>query len=55
MHITEAEKIVGDAPEWELRAMKRALESMTFLNDEEENRRLEAVKTLLKAKKRRVM
>lgn len=55
MELRKAEELVGDAAVWELRAMKRALESMTFLNDEEENRRLEAVKTLLRAKKRRVV
>lgn len=55
MELRKAEELVGDAAVWELRGMKRALESMMFLNDEEENRRLEAVETLLIAKKRRVM
>lgn len=57
MELSEAEEILGflffSHSVCHLEDMKVALESMTFLNDEEENRRLEAVKTLLKAKKKR--
>lgn len=46
----EALNILGDRATWELRHMKKALESLSMLNTDEENLRLEAVKTLLKAR-----
>ena len=48
MNIQEAKKILGDRAIWELKNMKRALTALWALNTPEENKRLEAVKTLLK-------
>lgn len=45
---TEAKEILGDRAKWELRAMKRALKTLGILNTDDDNLRLEAVKTLLK-------
>jgi hypothetical protein len=44
----EALEILGDRSEWELKQMKKALTMCEMLNDEEENKRLEAVKVMLK-------
>lgn len=48
MNKEQALEILGDRAKWELLAMKKALESIPFLNTDEENERLEAVLTLLK-------
>ena len=44
----KALEIVGNRARWELLQMKKALSTFPFLNSEEENERLEAVKVLLK-------
>jgi len=49
----KAEKILGDRDTWELQNMKRALSNMQVLNTEEENERLEAVKVILKERKKK--
>lgn len=49
MTVKEAMAIVGDRARWELKRMKRALEKFPMLNDEEDNKRLAAIKVLLKA------
>lgn len=51
MSKTEAKEILGDRATWELENMKRALSSFPILNTAEENKRLEAVKVMLKEKK----
>ena len=43
-----AKEILGNRATWELVKMKKALSMMPFFNTEEENERLEAVKTILK-------
>ena len=48
MTTTEALKIVGNRASWELLNMKLALSTLTLLNTPEENKRLEAIKILLK-------
>ncbi len=48
MNKEEAIEILDDRAEWELKNMKRALTSFPILNTEEENKRLDAVKVLLK-------
>ena len=49
MTYTEAKQIVGDRATWELHAMKRALSALGgFLNTQEENRRLVAIKLILR-------
>jgi hypothetical protein len=52
MSKTEAKEIVGNRATWELRNMKKALSSFPILNTEEENERLEAVKIVLKERKK---
>lgn len=52
MELKEAKEILGDRATWELTAMKRALSSIPFLNTDEDNQRLEAVKVMLKYNKR---
>jgi len=47
MTIQEARKLLGNKAIWELKNMKRALIALWALNTPEENKRLEAVKTLL--------
>jgi hypothetical protein len=44
----KAREILGDRATWELKNMKKALSSFPILNTEEENKRLEAVKVMLK-------
>ena len=51
MKYEEAKKILGDRATFELKHMKRALTLFQILNTEEENIRLEAVKTMLKHRK----
>lgn len=49
----EAVKIVGrNNPHWALRNMVRALSMMTMLNTEEDERRLEAAKVVLRGRKK---
>jgi len=47
MTITDAKKIIGNRPVWELRNMKKALSFLEAFNTPEENERLKAVKVLL--------
>jgi len=47
----EAQKILGDRADWELKNMLKALSMFTILNTDEENERLEAVKIMLKKTK----
>ena len=49
MNLKQANEILGDRATWELRNMKKALEMLPMLNSDEENERLEAVKTVLKS------
>ena len=51
MNLQEAKDILGDRAKWELRNMKKALEFMGAFNTEEEDKRLQAVKIMLKASK----
>lgn len=46
----QALEIVGNRAHWELLAIRKALSMHAWLNTPEENLRLQAVKTLLKAK-----
>ena len=48
MSITEAKKIVGNQPEWALKNMVKALTMCSWLNDENDKRRLAAAKLILK-------
>ena len=48
MNIQEAKKILGNKAKWELKNMYRALTSFEVLNTPKENKRLEAVKILLR-------
>jgi len=41
-------EILGDRAIWELRNMKKALETFSILNTPEEDERLEAVKAMLR-------
>ena len=50
MTLEEAKNILGNRAKWELKNMKRALEFMEILNTNNENKRLEAVKTMLKGR-----
>ena len=50
MSLVEAKEILGDRADLELRNMKKALESFPLLNTSEENRRLVAVKKVLRSK-----
>jgi hypothetical protein len=50
MTLEQARDILGNRPRWEIIAMRRALSIHQWLNTPEENRRLEACKTILKAK-----
>jgi len=51
MNLKEAEEILGNRATWELRQMRKALETFPIMNTEEENERLEAVKILLRKRK----
>lgn len=48
MTIDKAKAILGDRATWELRNMRVALSTLSILNTNEENERLEAVKAVLK-------
>ena len=48
MTIEEAKKIAGNQPVWALKNMIKALSMMSVLNTDEENRRLQAAKIVLK-------
>ena len=48
MTIEEAKKIVGNQPRWALKNMVKALSMLTWMNTPEDEKRLEAVKLLLK-------
>jgi len=52
MTIEEAKAILGNRATWELQVMKKALSIMSIFNSDEENERLEAVKVLLKQRKK---
>jgi len=49
MNKQEALNLIGDRAKWELQHMKKALSMFPILNTEEDDKRLEAVKTLLKS------
>jgi len=51
MSVKQAQELLGDRATWELRAMKKALETLSILNTPEDKERLEAVKVLLKTRK----
>jgi len=52
MTINEAKTILGERPNWELKNMKKALESLGgFFNSDEDNKRLEAINVILKVSK----
>jgi hypothetical protein len=53
MNIREAEEILGNRATWELKNMKKALSSMPFFNSSEDDKRLEAVKVMLKHRSNR--
>ncbi|MEK6880127.1 MAG: hypothetical protein AABY22_10985 [Nanoarchaeota archaeon] len=53
MSIKQAMDILGNRADWELVRMKKALSKLPTLNTPEENERLEAVKVLLKNRKKR--
>lgn len=50
MSRNQALQILGNRARWELLAMKKALSMHSWLNSQEEKKRLEAVKILLKFK-----
>ena len=47
----EALKILGNQPNWAIKNMKKALSMCTWLNTEEEKKRLEACHVLLSNRK----
>ena len=47
----EALKILGNQPNWAIKNMKKALSMCTWLNTEEETKRLEACNVLLSIRK----
>lgn len=47
----EALNRLGNRADWELKNMRKALSMFPILNTEEENQRLEDVKTILKLRK----
>lgn len=54
MNLKEAEKIAGEnRATWELSNMKKALSTFPILNTEEDNKRLEAVKVILKERNKK--
>jgi hypothetical protein len=54
MSLIQAKNYLGDRVEWELINMKKALTSMRALNSEEDEKRLAAVKIILKNKRKSV-
>lgn len=50
MTTTQAWSIIGNQPNWALRNMIRALESLPWLNTAEDNERLEAAKICLRTR-----
>ena len=52
MNIREARERVGNQPHYALINMKKALEMLPLLNNEEDNKNLEAVKMVLKANRK---
>ena len=53
MTLIEAKKIVGNQPIWALKNMIRALNMLTILNTEEDWKRLEAAKIVVKNSRRK--
>ena len=53
MTLTQAVDLVGDRATWELENMKKALQMLGALNTDEENQRLEAVKIILKDRRKK--
>ncbi len=51
MSLAEAKDLLGNRANWELRNMKKALETATIMNTSEENQRLVAVRKVLKSKR----
>jgi transcription antitermination factor NusG len=52
MSVTEAKVLIGDRANWELKAMYKALTSLRLMNTKEEEKRLAAVRVLLKERGR---
>lgn len=50
MSLSDAKNILGDRAKWELQNMKKALSSMRPINSEEEEKKLAAVRVMLKNK-----
>lgn len=50
MTIEEAKKICGNSPYWALRNQVKALQMLPWLNTDEDNKRLQAAKLILRAK-----
>ena len=48
MNIEEAKRLIGNRPIWELKNMKKAISFLGALNTPEEERKLKAIKILLK-------
>lgn len=48
MTVEQAKEILGDRAAWELKVMVKALSKLPMLNTDEENKRLEAAKAMLK-------
>ncbi|MCK4260809.1 MAG: hypothetical protein KAX49_17665 [Halanaerobiales bacterium] len=54
MNEYEALEILGDRATWELENMKKALEFMSMFNSDLEKEKLEAVKVLLKSRRKKI-
>ena len=54
MTLEEAKKLVGNQPTWALKNMKKALETMPFFNTPDDIENLEAVKVVLKDRRKKV-
>ena len=50
MTIQEAKKICGNSPYWALRNQVKALQMLPWFNTDEDNKRLQAAKLVLRAK-----
>jgi hypothetical protein len=48
MTLDQAKSIIGNKCEWELKHIIRALNTFSFLNNPDDNERLQAAKVLLK-------
>lgn len=52
MTLNEAQKIIGNQPLWAVRNMEKALSLIPWLNTEEEGRRLQAARIVLRSKEK---